>query len=381
MRGSTKFFCSFSLLLLSTSIYADSDDGKDCEGCSDTGVSARYPGAVLFGADQKAFEEAIVATGPVLKNDVGDNVAPKTVTLTGKRTRAFYIGPAQRSGLEVFANYRQALEKAGMSVVWTCSNDEQCGPEFLNEATRVMHLSLTGTGEADEGFQLAETPRYLLVKQDRPQGNLHVAVIVADIPHSQRAGIFVVQLEDKAMDNGMAPPKQNEVTVESKVDIAKPAVAVAPAVVDAKPMVVESVPVAVANSPAAVEGKPVDSVTLNNDLASTGKVNVYGIHFDFDRADVKPESKAQLDEIAKLLSANPTLKLRVTGHTDSTGSASHNLELSGRRADAIVAALKANYAIAATRLSASGLGASLPVASNDTDQGRALNRRVELIKQ
>ena len=410
MRTSVKFLSLSLLLCLSASVHADIDDGKDCEGCSDSGMSARYPGSVLFGADQKTFEEAVMAIGPVAKNDAGDKVAPKTLTLTGKRTRAFYIAPAQRSGLEVFANYREALEKAGMSVVWTCSNDEQCGPEFLNEATQVMHINLTGTAEAHDGFGLAETPRYLLVKQERTQGNLHVAVLVADISSSQRAAIYVVQVEGKPMDKGMAATKQSEAVVESKpVEIAKPVVVESAPVVEAKPVIVASAPAVVASSPvvvenkpvvveskpvaieskptpveskpAVVESKPVDSATLNSSLASTGQVNVYGIHFDFDKADVKAESKPQLDEIAKLLTANPALKLRVTGHTDSIGTSTHNQELSGRRADAIVAALEKNYAIAANRLSAAGLGSSAPVASNDTVQGRALNRRVELIKQ
>ncbi|MEP6938119.1 MAG: OmpA family protein [Rudaea sp.] len=367
MRMSIRFYGLGLLLCLSAPLLADSNDGKDCEGCSDGGVSARYPGAVLFGADQKAFEESIFATGPVGKNDAGDKVAPKTITLTGKRTRAFYVGPAQRSGLEIFANYRAALEKSGMSIVWTCSNDEQCGPEFLSEATRVMHLSLTGTAEADEGFQLAEAPRYLLASQNRPQGSLHVMVFVADIPHTQRAGVYIVQLEDKPMDKGMAATHEG-VGDSAPVEIAIPAAA-------------QSAAVATQAKPAMVETKTVDSATLNSNLANSGQVNVYGIHFDFDKADVTPESKPQLDEIAKLLSANPALKLRVTGHTDSVGSAAHNLELSARRADAIVSVLETNYAISASRLSAAGVGASVPVASNDTDLGRALNRRVELIKQ
>lgn len=349
--------CSMVLILCVASwCYADSEDGKDCEGCSDSGLMARYPGSVLFGADQKAFEESILAIGPASRNDAGDKVAPKTLTVTGKRTRAFYIAPAERSGLEVFANYRAALEKAGMSVVWTCSNDQQCGPEFLTQTTEAMHLNLTGTAEADEGFMLAEAPRYLLAKQDRPQGNLQVAVFVADIPHSKRAGIYVVQAEDKPMDKGMAATQVNAPAVENK-------------------------PAIVGSNPAQKTEAPVNAAALGSDLANTGQVNVYGIHFDSDKAQIRPESKAQLDEIAKLLTANPALRLRVTGHTDNVGTAEHNQGLSNRRADAIVAVLVANYGIAADRLASAGLGASLPVANNDSEEGRAMNRRVELVKQ
>ncbi|HET7064274.1 MAG TPA: DUF4892 domain-containing protein [Rudaea sp.] len=344
--------CGWALLsCVATWCYADSEDGKDCEGCSDNGVLARYPGAVLLGADQKAFDEAVVPAGPSLKSDDdGATVAPKTLVVAGKRTRLFYFAPVQRSGLEVFANYREALEKAGMSVVWTCSNTE-CGPEFISQAMEIMHVHLTNTPESDLNFTLAETPRYLLASQARPQGNLHVAVFVADIPDKQRAGIDVIQVEDKPMDKGMAATQTN-----------------ASAVVERKPA-------------EKIDAGLEDAAALGKNLANTGQVNVYGIHFDFDKADIQPESKPQLDEIAKLLASDPMLKLRVTGHTDNVGSAEHNQTLSKRRADAIVAALAANYGVAAERLTSAGLGASLPVASNDSDKGRAMNRRVELIKQ
>jgi outer membrane protein OmpA-like peptidoglycan-associated protein len=131
---------------------------------------------------------------------------------------------------------------------------------------------------------------------------------------------------------------------------------------------------------AAPAAPPVTAAAMNSNLASTGQVTLYGIYFDFDKADIKPESKAQIDEIAKVLTANAELKLRVIGYTDNKGTADHNLKLSQRRADSIVAALVKNYGIAAARLSAIGAGSNAPVASNDTEEGRAKNRRVELLK-
>ena len=145
-----------------------------------------------------------------------------------------------------------------------------------------------------------------------------------------------------------------------------------PASPPAAPVAAEPAPV-----PAAA---PVTAAAMNSNLASTGQVTLYGITFDFDKADIKPESKAQLDEIAKVLTANAQLKLRVIGYTDNKGMADHNLKLSQRRADSIVAALEKNYGIAASRLSAIGAGSNAPVASNDTEEGRAKNRRVELLK-
>ena len=359
MRNAIKLFSAALLVCAAIGCYASSHDGQDCEGCSDHALSARYPGSILLGADQKAYDEAVLVAGPATRSETGKRVAPKTLNVAGKRTRLFYMAPASRSALEVFANYREALEKAGMKVVWTCSNDQECGPEFLNQAQAVMQIKLTNTPEASLGLVLAERPRYLLATLARPEGDVHVTVLAADITDKQRPGVYVIQVEAKPMDKGMAGTKQSE-----------PPIVIPPTV----PAVVESKPV----EQAVV---PVDAAALNTNLANTGQVTLYGIHFDFDKADIKPESKPQIDEIGKVLSANPALKLRVTGYTDSMGSAEHNQGLSQRRADAIIAALVANYAIAADRLTASGLGATAPVASNDTEEGRAKNRRVELLKQ
>jgi OmpA-OmpF porin, OOP family len=115
-------------------------------------------------------------------------------------------------------------------------------------------------------------------------------------------------------------------------------------------------------------------------LATEGKLDLYGILFDIDKTDLKPESKATLEEVTKLLRSDPALKLEVAGHTDNTGSAEHNMKLSAGRAAAVVNALVTTYGIDKARLQANGYGDTKPVAANDTDQNRAKNRRVELRK-
>lgn len=94
---------------------------------------------------------------------------------------------------------------------------------------------------------------------------------------------------------------------------------------------------------------------------------------------MKPESKAALDEIAKLLKLDPSLKLHVVGHTDNQGGLEPNFALSKARAQAVSNALQKDYSIAAARLSANGVSSLAPVASNADDAGRAKNRRVELV--
>ena len=116
-------------------------------------------------------------------------------------------------------------------------------------------------------------------------------------------------------------------------------------------------------------------------LRGTGHIAVYGIHFDTGKSDLKPESEQAIAEIAKLLQSDPTLKLHVVGHTDNVGGFDANLALSQQRADAVVQVLVGKYGIAAARLHAAGVGPLAPVASNDAEEGRAKNRRVELVKQ
>jgi len=124
-----------------------------------------------------------------------------------------------------------------------------------------------------------------------------------------------------------------------------------------------------------------DAKSLARDISSTGHVSVYGIHFDFNKAIVKPESEPTLKEIAKLLKQSPKLNLYVVGHTDGVGKIAYNMKLSHARAKAVVKALVTKYGVAQNRLDPYGVGPLAPVASNETEEGRALNRRVELVKE
>jgi OOP family OmpA-OmpF porin len=161
---------------------------------------------------------------------------------------------------------------------------------------------------------------------------VHVAVYVVAPIQNQNGGIYVQVVEDKAMDQGKVSATLN-------------------------------------------------AADMSKSIAASGKVAVYGVYFDTDKSDIKPASKAALDEMAKLLQQNQQLKVYIVGHTDSQGVAGHNLELSQKRADAVVKALSTEYKVDGKRLGARGVASYSPVASNDTESGREQNRRVELVKQ
>jgi outer membrane protein OmpA-like peptidoglycan-associated protein len=120
---------------------------------------------------------------------------------------------------------------------------------------------------------------------------------------------------------------------------------------------------------------------IEKQLEETGKVLVYGIYFDFNSANIREESEPVLKEIADALNAHPEWKLSVNGHTDNVGGNAYNAKLSERRAAAVKQALVERYQITGDRLDTAGFGAGAPIETNDTPEGRARNRRVELIKR
>ena len=119
---------------------------------------------------------------------------------------------------------------------------------------------------------------------------------------------------------------------------------------------------------------------MEQTLRTYRRLELYGIHFDFDKATIRPEARSLVADIAKTLELNPTWTLEIQGHTDSIGDPDYNLGLSDRRAQAIRAALIRRHHVAPERLQAVGFGQSKPKADNGTLQGRALNRRVELVR-
>jgi outer membrane protein OmpA-like peptidoglycan-associated protein len=267
----------------------------------------RYPNSKLTKHEVKDFDAYQLVTGL----DVNEmKFVGKPVE--GKVTRIVYTNPPDRSTLEIFRNYRQALEAAQAEVLYECELDG-CGKPYARSAwSRFNGLFAASDGD----------PRYLAARVERGDQHAYVALMVG----KQRTQLDVVEV--KAMDTGLVA---------------------------------------------------VDADALAKDLAKSGTVRIYGILFDVDKANIRPESKPALDAIAGLLKAQPTLAIFVVGHTDSTGALDHNMKLSAARARSVVTALTNLYGIAATRLDAHGVGPLAPVAPNTTDEGKQLNRRVELV--
>ena len=125
----------------------------------------------------------------------------------------------------------------------------------------------------------------------------------------------------------------------------------------------------------------VDANALQAGLQAEGKIALYGIFFDTGKAALKPESAPQLEQMGKLLQSQPALNVYVVGHTDNQGVLEANLVLAQQRAQAVAMALSTTCKINAKRIIAKGVANLAPVASNATEEGRARNRRVELVAQ
>jgi OOP family OmpA-OmpF porin len=144
----------------------------------------------------------------------------------------------------------------------------------------------------------------------------------------------------------------------------------------------EYVLVVLEKGPLLVKTKPLTADELKKSLDATGKAVIY-VNFEFDKADLRPDAKPVIDQVDALLKADPTLALSIEGHTDDRGAAAYNQSLSERRAAAVKDALlkRGLGKDGASRLTSTGHGATQPIADNATDDGRAKNRRVELIKR
>jgi outer membrane protein OmpA-like peptidoglycan-associated protein len=123
----------------------------------------------------------------------------------------------------------------------------------------------------------------------------------------------------------------------------------------------------------------IEADELARGLSDEGRIALYGITFDFDRATIRPESRPQLQQMAELLRERQDLEVFIVGHTDNRGNLDYNMDLSKRRAEAVVEALADDYQITRSRLTPMGVASLAPVASNATEEGRAKNRRVELV--
>lgn len=338
-----RLLVTLAALVLSHAAFAGEGPKGDVPGAQDHPLVTRFTGSVLVGYRQIDWDQTLLPTAAAV--DPADRRRLRDpLTVEGRITRLFYLGPSNKSPLDVFRNHEQALKGAGLKVVSSC--EQQCA-DFLYamyDSTKLIDGVKWATGGVPSATGASTWPMSSVVSFAMDgrllYGTLaaggrtaHVLLwtsTAAGVAETQRAGTYLEIVEPKAMATG-------QVTVDAKA--------------------------------------------MQAGLASDGRIALYGIFFDTGKADLKAESEAQLGQMAALLQAQPALKVFIVGHTDNQGAVDANVALSLRRAQAVAQALATRFKVDPKRLDARGVANLAPVAANTAEAGRARNRRVELVVQ
>ena len=305
----------------------------DKAGCHDFGGMMRFENSSIVLCDSRNFAEYTLPTGRIYGFDFRTNQADMEAKqdLEGRLTQLLYTVPKGPSSAEVFRSYRDYLTSAGYRTLYEAS-----GPGF--GPSQGSFFESMGPGGQIVGYS-PDQSRYLAAVKEDGTAKTYIALYIVEYDDGYNPelkvekGQVVVRLDavqTGEMKNGMVPV--------SAAEIAKR-------------------------------------------LDSAGQVVLSGILFDFNKSQLKPDSRAALDEIASFLKKDPARKVYLVGHTDNVGGLDFNMPLSKARADAVVADLTTSYGISPARLKGYGVGPLAPIASNDSEDGRAKNRRVELIPQ
>ena len=304
---------------------------QDIPNSQDPAGLKRYEGSELIGYRAPKVDEYLLPLGP--PTEMEPPAYAKSKKIEGLTSYYTYLAPAGRTTAELFRNYKQEFQRLGIQSLYEKDRGQHgwFGPTFNNVATDSDISQILAYNEAEE--------RLLVGKSGGPNPSYYL--------------VFVTAYKDGVI------PERLEGRVEKGRALAQ----------------------LVVGMPEQIENKMVfvNAAEMKEALHDAGKVALYGIYFDSDKDVVKSESQPTLAEIAKLLKGEPSLRLHVVGHTDNQGRPEYNLDLSKRRAANVMSELT-KLGISANRLDSFGCGAYSPVASNESEEGRAKNRRVEVVE-
>lgn len=250
------------------------------------------------------------------------------------QTRLLYVAPEERSTLEIFRNYENALSERGFEILFKCS-DRDCGN---NNAMGRNILWTNDRRLATAG----DMTSYALTGMHEDH---YLAARNAD--STTWLALYIARNDFKRWPETYGHPM---ILID---------------VIDTGEM----------------ESRMIDAAAMAKSISETGRIALDNIYFHFNKATLTSESEPALVEMAKLLAENPDISVYVVGHTDSVGGYEFNLDLSRRRAQSVVDALVNRHGVDANRIVPAGVGPLAPVASNATEKGQAQNRRVELVQR
>ena len=321
MSNKAVLFSALLIFVFSGAVATFAQTEKDVEGSEDHPMISRYEGSVIKGYEHVNYDRNEFPSG--MEDD-----ELQAITAEGELTKILYVAPEEHSVFQVQRNYQMALQEAGFEIVYECFGGKSEIPrEIFRDDYHPGRFGIPGKSP-----YYGKDTSYFLAKMPGENGDVYVSA------HA---------LISETFDNRVATALQ---------------------ILDEKPMPTGKVQV------------DVDAGMMAEDIDETGSVRIYGIHFDTDKATIKEKSESTLAEIAALLEQKPDLALVVVGHTDAAGSIEYNMDLSRKRADSVVEFLVSEHGISEERLTSHGVGPLAPVAGNEDEDGRARNRRVELVR-
>ncbi len=318
--------------------------GKDVAGAKDDPVIKRYEGSEIIWYGQKNYDALRLALEPVVFNYNEQKFDPyKKIEVEGRKATIYYRIPDGVGTLEVARNYENELKEKGFEILFSAAGDDLEHNRGDNVITEIYGLTPANANAGHPDMLSLTQPdrsksHYISAKLSRPGGG------------EVYASVFIIEGGFAAASAFKIPEKTTLVRLDA---------------CETKAMEQKMV--------------TVSATEMEKSISESGKVALYGIYFDFNKADVKPESEPTLAEITKLMQGKPALNVLVVGHTDAVGSFESNKTLSQRRAEAIVAALRGK-GIESKRLFPVGVSFAAPFATNANEEGRAKNRRVELVE-
>lgn len=302
---------------------------SDKTNCIDHPVITRYPGAVIDYCDTQIYKEYRIAKGP----ETGYRTIGDWINTAGKNTRIYYSIKGDRTVSEVYKNYTEALRNGSFDILAGKLHTE-----------RNVSAEVGGASWLVTFYNANPFPSSANIKINHGSSTVGGTFYIAGKSNKDSGGVYVV----------VSGKQYTDTEVVVLLDV-------------------------IEENTAETNFIKVDADYMAKQLKETGRVALQGVHFDFNKSTIKSESEPLLAEIAKMLKDNAAFKLFVVGHTDMIGELAYNLELSSKRAAEVVNFLVNSHGIDINRLSSHGVGPLSPVATNGTEPGRTMNRRVELV--
>ena len=320
------------LLIILTMIFSISTFAQkttDVEGSKDYPTISRFEGAVI-----RFYKETKWGTYKLPVSDKGTMSWNKPMSLEGKVTRIQYAVPKDNNPEFVLHNYKSEFKKSGYDIMIAIAN-EQLG---FNDRPHTWHAKYYEAGGYYKGLNNAKFGLGIRF----PTWNNNHSFLVA---RGHEAGKDIYAIVYTIVCNTITLITQDVIEVE------------------------------------AVETGLVSVDNISTDITKKGHIAIYGIHFETGKSVLKPESTDALKTIADYINANTNKKFYIVGHTDNVGDFESNMILSEERANSVITELTTKYSVNAEQLKAYGVASLSPVYNNITEEGRAKNRRVEIVEQ